>query len=45
MDLYVCMEHSQTASLAAKLYFFGNDETRERVCKLLELDPKIVKII
>jgi len=45
IDLYIWMEPSHEGPLKAKLYFFGNDGNRERVCSLLKLDPQKVKVI
>jgi hypothetical protein len=45
IDLYLWMEPVKDGSLKERLYFFGNDGTRDRVCNLLEMDPKTVKVI
>jgi hypothetical protein len=45
IDLYVWMEPSRDGSLQARLFFFGNDKTKEQVCNLLELNSKMVQVI
>jgi len=45
IDLYVWMEPSPDSSLKIRLFFFGNDGTKEQVCNLLGLDPKTTKVI
>jgi hypothetical protein len=45
IDLYVWLEPSQNKPLKPRLFFFGNenDETRDRICKMLGVNPNKFK--
>ena len=45
IDLYVWMEYSRDGLLNARSFFFGNEETREKICGLIGIDPKDVRVI